>query len=223
MRGKYLKIATLALGISGAGLAGPALANGDDIYRAVQEQFKFAYGEICETGRDGQADGQYDGQAGALAEPQVINLKYASPFQKDGSLQNDFVLFIFPCFYGAYNFSSVFYRFDMANDGISQLHFAVPEYEFEYLDASNERTGPIRLTGFGTSNVLTNPYFDEKTNSLNSFARWRGLADASSSGRWQFENGKFVLRSFDVDATYDGMINPVRIFGKGRPAPGEQD
>ncbi|TIV72916.1 MAG: DUF1176 domain-containing protein, partial [Mesorhizobium sp.] len=42
--------------------------------------------------------------------------------------------------------------------------------------------------------------------------KWRGVGDASSSGTYLFRNGDFSLVQYDVDASYDGEINPQTII-----------
>ena len=54
------------------------------------------------------------------------------------------------------------------------------------------------------------------TRTVTSHSKWRGLGDASSSGQWLFHNGRFILKSYDADASYDGEINPQTVLDYGR-------
>ena len=56
-----------------------------------------------------------------------------------------------------------------------------------------------------------NATFTPATKSITSVSCGRGPCDASDRGTWVFEHGRFVLEVYDVDATYDGQINPVRV------------
>jgi hypothetical protein len=60
--------------------------------------------------------------------------------------------------------------------------------------------------------MLTNSSYDEATKSIMSNAKWRGVGDASSAGTWIFRDGEFALVRYDVDASYDGEINPEPVF-----------
>ena len=46
-----------------------------------------------------------------------------------------------------------------------------------------------------------NSEFDEQERSLTSFNKWRGIGDASSSGKWIFRDGDFTLVHYEVDPT----------------------
>ncbi|MGO4843166.1 DUF1176 domain-containing protein, partial [Rhizobiaceae sp. 2RAB30] len=47
---------------------------------------------------------------------------------------------------------------------------------------------------------------------LMSHAKWRGVGDASSTGTYIFREGTFTLVKYDVDASYDGEINPETVL-----------
>jgi hypothetical protein len=52
---------------------------------------------------------------------------------------------------------------------------------------------------------------------LTSWSKWRGVGDASANGTWAFKNGRFVLVKYDVDASYDGEINPQTVIDYDSP------
>ncbi|WP_330166429.1 DUF1176 domain-containing protein [Rhizobium sp. C4] len=54
---------------------------------------------------------------------------------------------------------------------------------------------------------MTNPFFDEKTQSITEFGKWRGLGDAWSSGDWRFEAGKFVMVRYEIDPIYEANLD----------------
>ena len=130
-----------------------------------------------------------------------------------------FRLYQLPCTMGAYNFGSVFYS-AIDYDEIRQIQFAEPVFdivrESEEFDSA---VTSINVTGFTAYGILTNPDFDPETKTITSFSKWRGAGDASSSGTWVFDGGRFVLESYDVDASYNDGANPIRIYGTGEAEP----
>ena len=57
-----------------------------------------------------------------------------------------------------------------------------------------------------------NSGYDEDTKTITSYSKWRGVGDASSAGTWIFRNGEFALVKYEVDASYDGEINPETVI-----------
>lgn len=112
-------------------------------------------------------------------------------------------LYRMPCSYGAYNIGSIFF-FQTEFDGLVPLHFAQPELDIEYDGDDDAVVKSIGVTGFFTNHSLVNADFDAESRTITSFSKWRGIADAASSGTWSFHDGQFVLTKFEVDASYDG-------------------
>ena len=119
-------------------------------------------------------------------------------------------LFRFVCSTAAYNEDAVYYLHDEAA-GLRQLHFAVPELDIRHA-GSEEEVEAIYITGFRTSDRLVNSSYDEATMTISSHARWRGPGDASDAGAWLFRHGHFALVRYEVDASYDGEINPETVL-----------
>lgn len=120
-------------------------------------------------------------------------------------------LYQFFCSAGAYNVNFVYY-FDDPFQGLLPVAFAVPQYDVQYENDDFEAAvEAIDVRGFTTQLIITNAEFDPQTQAIENNAKWRGIGDASSGGRWIFERGNFVLKFYDVDASYDGEINPERI------------
>ena len=123
------------------------------------------------------------------------------------------------CFSGAYNVAYV-YLIETEDDGIVPVFFATPNFTPVYQDPeTSEKVLRLDIGGFVANPLMVNPIFDEKTDTLKSNSAWRGLGDASSSGTWKFTEGKFVLTHFDVDASYDGEINPAAIYDSAPETP----
>ena len=79
--------------------------------------------------------------------------------------------------------------------------------DYENQDFEGKRFLGMRVTGQVVAlNLLVNSIVDPKTLSVLSFDKWRGVGDASSSGRWLFKDGEFILSTFGVHASYDEEI-----------------
>ena len=113
---------------------------------------------------------------------------------------------------GAYNQIHVYYLADEAR-GVRELHFATPEVEIHHENNNAEgKVEAINIIGFRDENALSNSSYDEQAHTITSHGKWRAKGDASSNGIWLFRNGDFSLVQYDVDATYDGVINPETIL-----------
>lgn len=195
-------ISALILGTSTGALAKP-----DAIDRQVQQRFETAY--------EGECDSFVTGDQGHIV-PEIFKLSFRHDY--NNAPLSSYRLYKFPCYQGAYNESSVFFS---ANeyDEIRQIHFAFPQFDVTYKDEQDETLDQIIQTGFSTYHALTNSNFDETNQTLYSHSSWRGLGDASSAGEWLFVRGKFILQTYNIDPTYDGKINPIRIYGDGISTP----
>ncbi|WP_223475112.1 DUF1176 domain-containing protein [Oricola indica] len=125
-------------------------------------------------------------------------------------------LYQLPCFYGAYNFSSIWFM-ETELDGLGPVHFATPELDIDYADDESAVVEKLTVLGFTAVSSLFNAWYDEDTQTISSFSKWRGIADAASSGTWTFHDGRFVLTEYQADASYDGEINPVTVYKATRP------
>ncbi len=121
-------------------------------------------------------------------------------------------LFRFFCQMGAYNETHVYYLWNEA-DGLNEQHFATPELDIRYEgDNPDGKLESVNVIGYRSENALVNSSFDDKTMTLLSHSKWRGVGDASSDGTWLFRDGAFALVKYDVDASYDGEINPETVL-----------
>jgi len=133
---------------------------------------------------------------------------YASESDPDSEVR----IYRFLCNRGAYNESHVFVMADQFGD-LKVLSFATPELDIRYQDDDSEKpVESINIIGFRSEMELVNSDFDPSTLTLTSWAKWRGVGDASSNGTWILRNGEFALTRFDVDASYDGEINAETIL-----------
>lgn len=121
-------------------------------------------------------------------------------------------LFRFFCTAGAYNQIHVYYLADEAR-GLRELHFATPELDIHYENNNPEgKLEGINIIGFRAENALINSTYDPQAHTISSNGKWRAKGDASSNGTWLFRNGDFSLVQYDVDATYDGIVDPETIL-----------
>lgn len=201
----------LTAAIISAGLAIPALAQEDATSREtrarVQNIYETSYDNIC---RGLMAD------AGESApQPRIYELTFNYDFE---DTVRPYTIYEYLCFQGPYNEGFVYFGVDEYLE-IKQIQFARPAYDV--VRKKDDLEGPvlgITVTGFEVTDQIISADFNAETGTIYSYSKWRGLGDAFSVGKWEFERGQFILKSFDVDASYDGKRNPWRIFGEGEPA-----
>ncbi len=123
------------------------------------------------------------------------------------------------CSLAAYNSLDIWILVDEYGDA-QTLSFASPSFDVSYEDPQETtKVKSITITSYAAQTTLSNSSFDAQTRTLTSLHKWRGLGDAFSAGTWQFRNGRFILKHYEVDASYDGEIRASRIveFGKAKP------
>ena len=183
---------------------GPPPPPRDAGLEAVVTAFKAAYGPICQTLAP-------DAEANA-ADATITDLTYRDSGQAVGEPDRKARLFRFECIQGAYNSNQVYYL-ENEIDGVRQLQFATPELDIHY--EGNDPDGAlesVNIIGYRAVDMLVNSEYDPATHSLNSFSKWRGVGDASSNGTYLFRAGTFALTKYEVDASYDGEINPETLL-----------
>ena len=144
--------------------------------------------------------------------PTIHHVTFHYPGEPQDAPGRDARVYQFFCFSGPYTVMHVYYIHTEV-EGIAQATFAVPDFLVHCTppDATECRRARIEVTGVATVAELANTEFDPVTMQLRSRICWRGPCDAFADGVWVFEGGRFVLRQYDVDATYDGEQTPVRI------------
>jgi hypothetical protein len=188
MRALTLAIATFLLG------ALPALADDADDIAAARKFAAPVMGETCEfkTTSDGKPDGFNN----------VHQLSYRTKGQDQDSPDEKLTLIQLECGTGAYNYSSIY----VTRDGDGQweiVTFAEPVAEYDYADENfSKLKAPPKVSGFVTTDVLVNSEYSPETRSISAAAAWRGIGDASSGGEWQFVEGRFVLKRYWMDPTF---------------------
>jgi hypothetical protein len=142
--------------------------------------------------------------------------QYKIPFRyqadTDEQPEREARLFRFYCTTGAYNEVHVYYQYD-EDGGLRELQFATPDLDIRYEnDDSEGKVESISIIGYQADEKLVNSSYDEAGQAITSAPKWRGVGDASSTGTWIFRNGRFTLVKYDVDASYDGEINPQTVL-----------
>lgn len=115
------------------------------------------------------------------------------------------------CMSGAYNVLHAWFM--ETEDGVAPLAFPMPAFDVsrETEEFDSAVTG-IKVTGFRSANMLVNSAFDANRARIVMTSHWRGLGDAYSVGEWQVIEGEPVLKSFEVDASYDGEQTPATLY-----------
>ena len=153
---------------------------------------------------------------GGANDPAVYPISYHAKGSDKTQPDTKVTLYVFECSMAAYNASEVFYLFDAL--GLHRLSFAEPHMDITYKPGGEQdsKLKSMKVDGFTATEQLVNAEFDNKTNSISSFSKWRGVADASSNGTWVFDDGQFVLKDYDVDPTYDGEQNSITVVQGGK-------
>lgn len=175
---------------------------GDPVMRRARELFEKAYGDSCRGMPGGNS----------RPEPESHTIEFRYDYDDADAPMRQARLVQFYCDAGAYNEIFVYYISDEI-DGVRELHFASPDLDIRYENDDFEgAVEEIRIIGFNEQNRLVNSSYDPQTYTITSHSKWRGLGDASSVGTWLFRHGQFVLVKYEVDASYDGEINPEVIL-----------
>ncbi len=176
-----------------------------DVEETLRERarraFETNYGSTCPAAR--AEDGQ---------DPDSHMVQFNYSYDEEGAPQREAWLFRFLCQQGAYNQIHVFY---LALEGRAPepLQFVVPDLNIRYENDNPEgAVSEVRVVGYSTHDQLVNAQFNPDALTISSDAKWRGVGDASSTALWLFRSGDFTLVRYDVDASYDGEVNPQTII-----------
>lgn len=153
------------------------------------------------------------GEFAAPPEDRVEVFPFTYTYDWDPETVQTVTVFQYQCFMGAYNMASVFFIEDEI-DGFRPLPFAEPTLDIVYEDPDNTESAVVSvdIAGYTGRTTLINAEVDPETGTITTFSRWRGLSDASSSATYVLDKGQYVLRRYDVDASYDGNMNPETVF-----------
>jgi Protein of unknown function (DUF1176) len=167
------------------------------------EAFLNTYKEACAGGGDIKLEDR---------KPQIFEMKYREASDEVDAPDRMVTLYQFECTRGAYNLGQVFFVRN-GFDELQPLTFAEPDIHVNYENEDTEgKVVGIDVIGFNASNILINSSVDAAKATVTSASKWRGVGDASSSGVWVLRQGRFVLSTYEVDASYDGQINPQMLL-----------
>jgi len=187
---------------------GPPPPKKDEALEQAKKAFLATYGNQCD---------KQTPEGKPIAEPDAYSIHYKDKDAGADDPERETRLFRFFCSMAAYNESAVYYIYDEVA-GVRQLQFAAPELDIRYENNNSEgKVEGIHIIGFQTDDQLVNSDYDDKTKTITSMNKWRGVGDASSAGTYLFRNGNFSLVQYDVDASYDGEINPETILDYNTP------
>jgi hypothetical protein len=188
-------------------LAGGATADEVD---EVNAAFLATYPETC--------TGAFLEDGSPAYDPDVFTLKYRVSWQEESEPDRELTLYQYKCTIGAYNVGNAFFVVT-EDEGIKPLQLAQPTFRVAYEgsdsvdDPSYEKVvESITLTGITTYPTIANAEVDASTGKIRSTGYWRGIGDASSAGEWRLVEGDFILVRYDIDASYDGEVNPQTVW-----------
>ncbi len=160
----------------------------------------------------GDCDRQLPGADPARTEVEEYKIPFRYSSDGDEQPERQARVFRFYCGTGAYNETHVYYQYD-EDEGLREVQFATPELDIRCEnDDTDGKVESVAIIGYTADGKLVNSAFDEAAQTITSAPKWRGVGDASSNGRWIFRNGRFTLVKYDVDASYDGQINPETVL-----------
>lgn len=173
---------------------GAALAQAEDAAESdAYALFRQAFSELCLFDEETAAADYYPPESWELTwQPEYSDEPETATLHK------------FFCFAGAYNVNHMYY-IEREYDGPVPVAFATPAYDVVYENDDFEgEVLDIPVTGYDSELLLVNSEFDPETETITSHSLWRGLGDAYSAGVWQFDQGQFILKRYEVDGQYDG-------------------
>lgn len=183
---------------------GPAPAQKDAALEQARAAFVATHAAQCNS--------LGPGEDASATEPEDHTINFHNSHDAEGDPERKARLFRFLCTAGAYNQAHVYYLANEAGE-VRELHFATPELDIHYEGGDSEgKVEAINVVGYRAAGELLNSSFDETTRTIISHGKWRGAGDVASSGTWLFRDGDFSLVQYDVDASYDGEVNPQTVL-----------
>ena len=188
-----LALATVLAGPALGALAPDVAAQGspEPDVEAAYTWFRMAFAGPCGNSFGGRIDG--------LGESVHV---LTTPPVSEGGTPGHAILYGFPCNAGAYLVFTAWLVED-SRGVFTPLAFSLPAVEYDYEDVEQTRLRSYRVTGMTVALDIPDAAFDPATRTMRSLGLWRGLADASDRTEWRYEDGAFVLRSYEADPTFD--------------------
>lgn len=180
----------------------------------VKRLFALAHTEECSWALGGSYDG-------SIADPEVYDIVYRESYDLKTDPDRLARLYRFFCNAGAYNEQHVYLLWD-ASFRLKPVLFAEPRIDTTYEnDSGDAPVKSISVDGMVATSAVTNSWYDAEARTIFTHSCWRGMCDASSQAAYVFASATFVLRTYDADPSYDGKINPFRVYDTTTPNPVE--
>lgn len=193
-----MRILSLPIAITIALSASSAFAEISEKDKEVTKNFLLAFNNECNL-----QEQQFN--------PDEHMEKFTFTYDQAQTEKLTYELYQFRCNQGAYNSRSVFYTYDQYQGPLA-LSFAQPALNIRYRDEGYERVDTLEVIGYKSVPTLTNANFTPETLVLTEYMKWRGVGDAASYSEYHFKDGEFILKTFDLDASYDGEHNLERVI-----------
>jgi hypothetical protein len=187
-----LAMATLAATTTTSAQAAGKAAQADTLFRS-------AMGDLCLD------PAEFD-----MSAPVEHKLKWRWAYQEANEEPQAASLYEIFCSRGAYNFGTGFVM-EYPEGVLKPVAFALPNYDVDYIENEEEPYRDVRsiaVKSYEATFELVNARFDPETLTIETYGKWRGIGDASSSEYYEFSDGAFKLTRFRVDASYDGELEP---------------
>ena len=134
----------------------------------------------------------------------------------NGTAGGTYTLYQVQCSLAAYNTSQRYFLQDQYG-ALSQVALVTPIVKTTYADPQEmAQVQTISVRSYASETEISNSSFDPQTRTLTASHKWRGVGDASESGTWVFEGGRFVLQRYEMDPTFDGEINVITVWYQGK-------
>jgi hypothetical protein len=174
----------------------------------VQPVFEALYTQACPRYPDAPVEG-----------PQSFEIRFHYPSDDPSQPKRLVQLYQLQCYAAAYNLIYVFFAWDQ-DSGLRPVGLSHPLFDVTYTGETDDSpVKAIAITGYAARFMMVNAEYDPKTLTITSGSLWRGLGDASSGGTWVFDDGEFRLSHYELDATFDGEMNPKVVVDFAKPQP----
>jgi hypothetical protein len=143
-----------------------------------------------------------------------LPVSYDVTIAGDGVFEpTNYVVWEVLCDMAAYNVLYIYWTEGEFGD-LRPIAFPKPGYtaEMERADDPESPVKSLALTGWMATSTLINPTFDPATLTFMHFYKYRGVGDAAETGTWVMGHEGVTLVNFEVDASYDGEINPLPLY-----------
>lgn len=159
-----------------------SLANSSKVDDTTIDFYRSNYGEYCNM--------------------DLLDVTYGQPERLDIGKEWPQIV-RFTCESGAYNYMHLYLKVEAIGE-VSALQF--PRVNIDSVG---------NMIGISADEFIVNSNYDKEKNQIIEFSKWRGVGDASSYSEYTINDSTTwapLLTKTQIDATYDGEINPKTVF-----------